>query len=1098
MTQMQLVKQQLEGAGINFPGAPVVVLQNLLRQINFFYRPTCDRQRLVRMCVMVLASFQSEDSTRNFGAMAHSAAESFVLPSSGRKILHSDIWFCQMRTACVNCLQQLKGADRVGHGENRELVQLLLCCTDSATIKSEHISLKLLYGISKQSMQQDCGFFKVLRQLIAQSQQLNSPTGSNSALDDAMLTEFIELCWAVLGFRRQKSSATLLPIGLQSIDGSSKGWIQDQLLDVYQDFMLSILTLPGFVNFKAQSAQTLHRKLLFPFIAVDKSAAKSDSMLESSWRLLLAALQRMVVGGTEVGEEASAAILGNVLQLEAASGVAASNLQVAIELAAAICPLVERLPLAVFTPNQQSGQSGQSSGIHPDSMLDIEDDEDDVEASTVESIVRRLNRSRKSGRPILPSAVREQLWLLVSHRLLTSLFNAASISDTRKPSAVATGDAELMDVDHGGGNPFGLGSGRSWWSDGADGGGVLLVSKIYGTILYRAAAAEGCTTFGLSTSGAGGNMSWGMAVLEAVAYSVKPFPILRVLWEELAPMLDGSGEQPFSIFAKDDGPSDNPCPGLMQHHTALLLFIYSYSHLLLTSDDSEVFDASSGGSDGAQRHPLEVGMLPGVVAWLKNVLYQMMWLDQRLLSPPHQERDFKPLLLLFRATRLFNQLFDRHCRRAFCPPGHWLWPTLPCFTDVNAAGTKADELRAREARVLSTIPQVVAFEYRVARFQRLLEADRTEVRGERGAPGVGTRIRVRREFIVQDSLSSFSAIRENLKRRIQITFVNEQGLEEAGIDGGGLLKEFMDTLTKASFNPEVGLFSVTADQLLYPNPNSHTMYDADEHRAQFKFLGQVLGKAMYDEILIEPRFAKFFLNKLLGHYPSFDDLHSLDPELYRHLTFLKKYNGDIADLCLTFEVANNTLGKSSSQELIPGGANIDVSNNNRIRYLHLVADYKLNRQIAQQSAAFLEGFRDLIPLKWLRMFSPQELHNVISGSSQKVDMNDLKHHMTYSGGYHQSQPYIHWFWEVLEDFNDEQRGNFLKFITSCSRQPLLGFCQLNPPICIQAVRIQSDADRLPSASTCMNLLKLPTYSCKEVLREKLLYSISANCGFELS
>ena len=40
--------------------------------------------------------------------------------------------------------------------------------------------------------------------------------------------------------------------------------------------------------------------------------------------------------------------------------------------------------------------------------------------------------------------------------------------------------------------------------------------------------------------------------------------------------------------------------------------------------------------------------------------------------------------------------------------------------------------------------------------------------------------------------------------------------------------------------------------------------------------------------------------------------------------------------------------------------------------------------------------------------------------------------------------------------------------------------------------------RLPTASTCFNLLKLPNYTKKSVLREKLRLAISMNTGFELS
>jgi len=83
-------------------------------------------------------------------------------------------------------------------------------------------------------------------------------------------------------------------------------------------------------------------------------------------------------------------------------------------------------------------------------------------------------------------------------------------------------------------------------------------------------------------------------------------------------------------------------------------------------------------------------------------------------------------------------------------------------------------------------------------------------------------------------------------------------------------------------------------------------------------------------------------------------------------------------------------------------------------------------------------------------------------------------------------------------------------VTSCSRQPLLGFGQLNPTFAIQKVPayasqyngleppLPGEAPRLPSAATCMNLLKLPMYDSVDMLREKLLYAIRSNSGFELS
>ena len=44
----------------------------------------------------------------------------------------------------------------------------------------------------------------------------------------------------------------------------------------------------------------------------------------------------------------------------------------------------------------------------------------------------------------------------------------------------------------------------------------------------------------------------------------------------------------------------------------------------------------------------------------------------------------------------------------------------------------------------------------------------------------------------------------------------------------------------------------------------------------------------------------------------------------------------------------------------------------------------------------------------------------------------------------------------------------------------------------------ADVARLPTASTCFNLLKLPVYHSRAHLKERLLYAIRSNAGFELS
>lgn len=84
-------------------------------------------------------------------------------------------------------------------------------------------------------------------------------------------------------------------------------------------------------------------------------------------------------------------------------------------------------------------------------------------------------------------------------------------------------------------------------------------------------------------------------------------------------------------------------------------------------------------------------------------------------------------------------------------------------------------------------------------------------------------------------------------------------------------------------------------------------------------------------------------------------------------------------------------------ELKPGGANIAVTAENRIEYIHLMAEWKLSRQVRLQTAAARRGLAGVVPLAWLRLFGPKELRLLVSGAESGVDVEDLKQHTNYGG-----------------------------------------------------------------------------------------------------
>jgi|GEM_PF-2700259 len=494
----------------------------------------------------------------------------------------------------------------------------------------------------------------------------------------------------------------------------------------------------------------------------------------------------------------------------------------------------------------------------------------------------------------------------------------------------------------------------------------------------------------------------------------------------------------------------------------LLVFCKVLSHLLLISDDEELHETF---------FPLHIVHLQSAIKILKDKLYCTLVKNEtnRLTEA---------------ADTLLQTLYERHSRKPLCSSKEWL------VSELNVLhGTQGLDPVLR-SKLLAHMPYSIPFSERVRIFQQVVAVDRAAHQ----QPGRTHKFQARRENVFGDGFAALGKS-VNLKSRLYVIFVNSQGHQESGIDAGGLFKEFWTTLSGVAFNPEYGLFNSTTDNLLYPNPNSATIH-GHEHLELLEFLGCILGKALYEDIVVQPKFAYFFLSKFLARFSMIGDLPSLDSELYKNLMFLKTYEGDVEELCLTFSITENEFGQVHEVELIPEGAETIVNSRNKFKYINLVAHHHLNNKCKIQSLAFLRGFNRLINPQWIQSFTQPELQTLISGQGGGINLNDLKKHSKYVNGFHGLDSTISKFWSVLSEFSDTDKGLLLKFVTSCERPPLLGFSRLVPPFCLH--KIPGGEDLLPCASTCFNTLKLPCYSSKRIMKQKLLYAIRSESGFELS
>ena len=373
----------------------------------------------------------------------------------------------------------------------------------------------------------------------------------------------------------------------------------------------------------------------------------------------------------------------------------------------------------------------------------------------------------------------------------------------------------------------------------------------------------------------------------------------------------------------------------------LTVFCSSFQYLLRAIDDEDFFGKTEAKSRWMPFTLSEMVSMSETLSDLTIGLIDLGFPESRLTvndqykaavnsvrDTPMQEQDEDDGLdvhvwehIFKKVYSLLKQLYIRDTRHQFCPDGHWISSRISLPTDRSQditfrgprlashrpfrglrvltrddlfeSGPPLTTKEAKLATVLRRVPFLISFNERVLRFQNLLLKDKQSYQDERVNfnQGPSINISIRRDYIYEDAFEKLSPENEpNLKLKMRVQLINAAGLDEAGIDGGGLFREFISQLIKAAFDPNRGFFVLTRDQQLYPNPSVYQIHvNASAH---YYFIGRVIGKALYENLLVELPLAGFFLNKLLVESADnldigMDYLDSLDPELYKNLMYLK-------------------------------------------------------------------------------------------------------------------------------------------------------------------------------------------------------------------
>ncbi|XP_063773192.1 probable E3 ubiquitin-protein ligase HERC3 isoform X2 [Pseudophryne corroboree] len=347
-------------------------------------------------------------------------------------------------------------------------------------------------------------------------------------------------------------------------------------------------------------------------------------------------------------------------------------------------------------------------------------------------------------------------------------------------------------------------------------------------------------------------------------------------------------------------------------------------------------------------------------------------------------------------------------------------------------------------------------------------------------------LHVRRTSLVADALRELSIYSDiDLKKPLKVIFDGEEA-----VDDGGVTKEFFLLLLKELLNPIYGMFTVF--------PDSYLLWFSDicfvEHN-WFHLIGIMCGLAIYNFTVVDLHFPLVLYKKLLNVPATLDDLKELSPTEGRSLQQLLDYTGeDVEDtFCLNFTICRDSYGLTEIKPLVPGGDKITVNKENRQEFVDAYVNYVFNKSVQEWYEAFSTGFLKVCGGKVLELFQPSELKAMVVGSSN-YNWQELEENAIYKGEYSAVHPTVRMFWETFHEFPLEKKKKFLLFLTGSDRIPIYGMSSLH--VIIQP--IATGEDHLPVAHTCYNLLDLPKYSKKEILRTRLNQAIDHYEGFSLA
>ncbi|KAM6937862.1 putative E3 ubiquitin-protein ligase HERC4 [Xenentodon cancila] len=342
-------------------------------------------------------------------------------------------------------------------------------------------------------------------------------------------------------------------------------------------------------------------------------------------------------------------------------------------------------------------------------------------------------------------------------------------------------------------------------------------------------------------------------------------------------------------------------------------------------------------------------------------------------------------------------------------------------------------------------------------------------------------LHLRRASLVEDAFAQLAAAHPtDFKKQLVVYFDGDSKITNV------YMKDFFHHLFRNIVATKSEMFMFNDSKTLAWFPSKAT----EELNTNIHLFGVLCGLALYNKCIMYLAFPLALFKKLLHVEPTLEDMMEFCPVVGKSLEYILTCEDDDLENQYLDYVIN---WDGAPVDLDPENPSKPVTSQNKREFVDAYVNHAFNESVGSTFQEFERGFFQVCDRPLLKMFRPEELQRVLVGQDD-YDWAKLKQNTCYEF-FDLNWSTIQMFWEVFDELTEDQKKDFLWFLTGFRKPPVLGMDQIRMTIRSKQIFIGSQDQHFPESLTCHCILELPSYSTKKIMRHRLIAALKPERGF---